>query len=34
MSEASICFPADVTTTKSESAKHGNGKAVGFWSDK
>ena len=27
-------FSPDVTTTKSRSAKHGNGKAVGFWSDK
>ena len=27
-------FSLDVTTTKSRSAKHGNGKAVGFWSDK
>lgn len=27
-------FSPDVTATKSESAKHGNGRAVGFWSGK
>ena len=32
--QSEYLFSLDVTTTKSRSAKHGNGKAVGFWSDK
>ena len=32
--QSEYLFSPDVTTTKSRSAKHGNGKAVGFWSDK
>ena len=32
--QSEYLFSTDVTTTKSRSAKHGNGKAVGFWSDK
>ena len=32
--QSEYLFSPDVTATKSESAKHGNGKAVGFWSDK
>ena len=32
--QSEYLFSPDVTTTKSESAKHGNGKDVGFWSDK
>ena len=32
--QSEYLFLPDVTTTKSRSAKHGNGKAVGFWSDK
>ena len=33
-SEAKYLFSPDTTTTKSGSAKHGNGRAVGFWSGK
>ena len=32
--QSEYLFSTDVTTTKSRSAEHGNGKAVGFWSDK
>ena len=32
--EAKYLFSPDTTTTKSWSAKHGNGGAVGFWSGK
>ena len=32
--QSEYLFSPDVTATKSESAKHGNGKAVGFWHDK
>lgn len=32
--QSEYLFSSDVTATKSESAKHGNGRAVGFWSGK